>query len=306
VFWLGVPVIIAALAAVLASTTGPTRLAQRPDGHAPVAVGRGSQRAIDWPGAVLLVVSLGGAVTASIQGPGNMALGGAMAATAALAGSALWLVERRTRQPLLRVDRTARRPLALACGVAATMNLCVQGALFVLTQVFQTVHGLSPLTAGTVMLPAMVPLPLLGTSSGRLTNRSGPWRTSALGLVVAVVGFGGLAFSLRAGNDPMNYPILLFSLLVWGCGIGVLTPAIVTAAMRTVPDSPGTASGASNTSRQAGGAIGVALFAAIAGTDAGARFADHVGGLMWAGAAAFLLAALACALKTRSPRHEQR
>jgi hypothetical protein len=106
------------------------------------------------------------------------------------------------------------------------------------------------------------------------------------------------------GNGPMNYPMLLSALLVWGCGIGVLTPAIVTAAMRTVLDSPGTASGASNTARQAGGAIGVAVFGAIAGTPVHAVFAHHVSRLMWAGAAAFLLAALTCAAQARSPQHE--
>jgi DHA2 family methylenomycin A resistance protein-like MFS transporter len=304
VFWLGVPVIIAALAAVLTSTTGSTRPMRRLERHSPSASGRRSERAIDWPGAVLLAVSLGSAVTAIIQGPGNTTLGRAMVATAVFAGCVLWLVERRTPQPLLRVGRIARRPLALACGVAAVMNLCVQGGLFVLTQVFQTAHGLSPLAAGTVMLPAMVPLPLLGTSSGMLTNRLGPWQTSALGLLIAMVGFEGLALSLRPGDGPLNYPVLLSALLVWGCGIGVLTPGIVTAAMRTVLDSPGTASGASNTARQAGGAIGVAVFGAIAGTPVHAVFAHHVSGLMWAGAAAFLLAALTCAAQARSPQHE--
>ncbi|QUQ63020.1 MFS transporter [Kutzneria sp. CA-103260] len=305
VFWLGVPVIIAVLAAVLTSTTGSPRPARHPSERSSSPPNRILGRTVDWPGAILLTVLLGCAVTAIIQGPSNTALGGAMVATAACAGSALWLVERRAPQPLLRVPTVARQPLVRACGVAAVMNLCAQGALFVLTQVFQAVHGLSPLVAGMVMLPAMVPLPLLGTTSGRRTNKVGPWRTSALGLLIAVVGFGGLALSLRAGNGPVDYPILLCSLAVWGCGIGVLTPGIVTAAMRAVPDSPGTASGASNTSRQAGGAIGVALFGAIAGTPTGAGFADHVSALMWGGAAAFLLAAVPCVLPIRSPGHDQ-
>lgn len=313
VFWLGVPVIVGAVVAVLTSTTGsttrPCEAGRRRTGdlakHPSEAHNRCCRLRIDWPGAILLAMSLGSAVTAIIQGPGNTMLGGAMAATAACAGAALWLVEGRTPQPLLHVAATARRPLALACCVAAVMNLCAQGALFVLTQVFQAVHGLSPLVAGIVMLPAMLPLPLLGTISGRLTNKVGPWQTSAFGLLVAAAGFAGLAFSLSVGNGSMNYPMLLCSLAIWGGGVGILTPGIVTAAMRAVPDSPGTASGASNTSRQAGGAIGVALFGAIAGAPAGAMFGHHVGGLMWAGAVAFLLASCTCALAARSLRHGQ-
>jgi len=56
------------------------------------------------------------------------------------------------------------------------------------------------------------------------------------------------------------YPVLAGSLVVWGSGLGILTPAIVTAALRAVPGASGTASGASNTARQAGGALGVAMF----------------------------------------------
>ncbi|MDA3624601.1 MFS transporter [Saccharopolyspora sp. WRP15-2] len=284
VFWLGVPIIVLASAAVLTSAAGTPRPAE--------------ERGVDWGGTALLVVALGCLVTAVIQGPGNSALGGAMLLAAVCAGVALWHVERRAPQPLLRVPPAARRPLAIACGIAATMNLCVQGALFVLTQIFQTVHGLSPLAVGLVMLPAMAPLPLLGTVSAKLTNRFGSWRTSALGLLIAVAGFTGLALTTR---DAVDYPALLCSLAAWGTGIGILTPGIVTAAMRSAPGSPGTASGASNTSRQAGGAIGVAVFGAVAGTPAAPWFAQHVGILMWAGAAAFLVASVVCFLPAGTP-----
>ncbi|MFF0625376.1 MFS transporter [Streptomyces sp. NPDC004296] len=294
VFWLGVPVIIAALAAVLASAPRTARPAD--------TVAHGShERGVDWAGAALLAVSLGCVVTAIIQGHSSTVLGGVMVAVAVCAAFALWLVERRTPQPLLRVPSAARRPLAVACGIAAVMNLCCQGTLFVLTQVFQVVHELGPLAAGMVMLPAMVPMPLLGTVSGRLTSRFGPWRTSASGLLVAVAGFLGMALSL----DGPNYPVLLGSLVVWGGGIGVLAPGIVTAGMRVVPGSPGAASGASNTSRQAGGAMGVALFGAVAGPPAGSSFAHQVGILMWVCATVFLLAAVVCFLPADSPGERQ-
>jgi DHA2 family methylenomycin A resistance protein-like MFS transporter len=65
---------------------------------------------------------------------------------------------------------------------------------------------------------------------------------------------------------------LLPALLLWGIGMGILTPAVVAAAVRTVPaERAGLASAVNNTARQAGGAIGIAAFGAIAGnaTDAG-------------------------------------
>ncbi|HEX5200603.1 MAG TPA: MFS transporter [Actinoplanes sp.] len=265
VFWLNVPVIVPALVPVLRFR--PARAA---------AGGR-----VDWLGAAALAVGLGALVTAIIE---REALLLPVAAAGALA---LWVVERRADPPLLSVPSPARWPLAAACGVAGLMNFCALGGLFLLTQLFQDVHGLSPLAAGLLLLPGMLPLPLLGAPSGRLVHRIGAWRTSALGLALAAVGFAGIALS--AGRPV--YPVLLVALAVWGAGLGILTPAIVSAAMRTVPSAPGIASGASNTARQTGGALGVAVFGALAGSAAGGGFGRHAVWLFVAGAVAFAVAA---------------
>jgi DHA2 family methylenomycin A resistance protein-like MFS transporter len=59
--------------------------------------------------------------------------------------------------------------------------------------------------------------------------------------------------------------------------MGVLTPAVVAAAVGAVPgDRAGLASAVNNTSRQAGGAIGIAAFGALAGMPSAPAF---VGGL---------------------------
>jgi DHA2 family methylenomycin A resistance protein-like MFS transporter len=53
--------------------------------------------------------------------------------------------------------------------------------------------------------------------------------------------------------------------VLWGGGLGLLTPAVVAAAMGAVEsDRAGLASGVNNTARQAGGAIGIAAFGALA------------------------------------------
>jgi DHA2 family methylenomycin A resistance protein-like MFS transporter len=141
----------------------------------------------------------------------------------------------------------------------------------------------------------MLPLPLLGTTAGRLTSRFGPWRTSALGLAVAAAGMAGVAATIgRSG-----YPALIGSLAAWSAGLGILGPAIVTAALQVTPGAPGTASGASNTARQAGGALGVAAFAALAGSASDAAFVQHTSWLMTGGAAAFAVAAPCCLLFLR-------
>jgi DHA2 family methylenomycin A resistance protein-like MFS transporter len=285
VFWLNVPVIIAALVPVARRAPG-TRDDQRLGGG------------VDWAGAAALVIMLGSAVTAVIQATASPRLSVAMAAVTVLAGVTFWRIERAAARPLLRVPAPARRPLAAASAVAGLMNLCSLGALFLLTQVFQDAHRLSPLAAGLLLLPAMLPLPLLGTTAGRLTGRFGPWRTSALGLAVAAAGLAGVAATIgRSG-----YPALIASLAAWGAGLGILGPAIVTAALQATPGAPGIASGASNTARQAGGALGVAAFAAVAGSASGVAFVQHTSWLMTGAAGAFGVAALCCLLFLRRQR----
>jgi DHA2 family methylenomycin A resistance protein-like MFS transporter len=163
----------------------------------------------------------------------------------------------------------SRIRLALACLVAGLLNFCVLGTLFLLTQHFQDVRGLSPFQAGLATLPALVPLPFFGALSGTISNRLGVWRTSALGLIVAGVGLGLMGLTVPG---PSLWGLSL-TLVVWAIGVGVLMPAIVAAAMHALPERPGLASGAGSTARNLGGAVGVAVFAALHQVDTGVLMA---------------------------------
>lgn len=187
--------------------------------------------------------------------------------------------------------------LVLACAVAGLMNLTVLGTLLLFTQDLQDVRGLSPLPAGLATLPALLPLPLLGVAAGRLSGRLGEWTTSGIGLLIAAIGFGAIALSfvLEAALPWLLCP----ALAVWGCGIGILTPAIVSAAVHAVPGSPGIASGGSNTARQAGGAIGVAVFAAVAGSASAPAFAERSSAVILGGGTAFLVVMIVCFVVAR-------
>ena len=104
----------------------------------------------------------------------------------------------------------------------------------------------------------------------------------------------GVALLARLQPDS-GYGTLLVAMLLWGIGMGLLTPAVVAAALDAVPQGrAGLASGVNNTARQAGGAIGIAAFGALAGSAAdGDSFTSglHTAGLVTA--ALFLAATLA-------------
>jgi MFS transporter, DHA2 family, methylenomycin A resistance protein len=275
VFWLGVPVVAAALLPVI-------RLPQ-------AAPRKRSAADVDWSGATLLAITLACTVTAIIQVSDSHTLAGVLAMAAGCALVGFLSVERRAVHPLVPVSRGARLPLGLASLVAGLMNLCALGGLFLVTQLFQGVRGLSPLAAGVLTLPAMLPLPLVGAPAGRLVTRVGVWRAGALGLDLAAVGMAGIAATLS--TTAGNLALVLF-LALWGIGLGTITPAIVSAALRSTPSEPGLAAGASNTARQTGGALGIACFAAVAGSPTGPDFTSRASGLFVCAAVVLTLAGL--------------
>lgn len=278
VFWLSVPIIALAIVPIV-------RIGRSAPGPRP-------ERSVDWSGAALLVTSLTCLVTAIVEASSSPAAGVTLAVAAACALLGFIAVERRAPHPLISVPRPARHPLGLASIVAGLMNLCALGGLFLLTQVFQDVHRLTPMAAGLLTLPAMAPLPLAGAPAGRLANRIGAWRTSALGAVIAAAGMAGMAATIT--NAGAGYVALAAFLALWGTGLGVLTPGIVTAALNATPGTPGLASGASNTARQTGGAIGIAVFAAIAGSADSVGFVDRSAALLIGAAVVFALAGVFC------------
>ena len=235
-------------------------------------------RAPDGPGAALAAALLASATFAIIAG--SPAAG--VAAAALLA--ALVAVERRRPDPMLPAALFRRPAFAAANAVGAVMNLGTLGTLFVLTLFLQGVQGRSALAAGVAILPAFGLLTVVAPLSGRLVGSIGPRWPMVAGLLVAA---GGLAL---LADDA-----LLGAAALWGLGLGLVTPAVVAAAMGAVePGRAGLAAAVNNTARQAGGAIGIAASGAVAGSPGRAGFV-HGFHAVALGAAALYVAAAALA-----------
>jgi MFS transporter, DHA2 family, methylenomycin A resistance protein len=221
-------------------------------------------RRLDAPGVVLGGLTLAAITFAFIQaGHGGLGAPVVAAAVVALALLAAFLaVERSRAEPMLPLRLFARRDFSAANAVAATMNLGTLGMLFVLMLYLQRVQGRSALEAGLAVIPLFTPLSILAPLAGRLTARVGSRLPMAAGMLIAAIGIALLA---RVQADS-SFLALLPSLLLWGIGMGVLTPAVVAAAVGAVPgDRAGLGSAVNNTARQTGGAIGIAAFGALAG-----------------------------------------
>ncbi|MEU3841357.1 MFS transporter [Streptomyces sp. NPDC028635] len=226
-------------------------------------------RPLDLPGVVLGALLLLAATYAFIEG-GRSGPAAPRAVTAAVVAAAalvaLAVVESCRGDDAMLPPALLKRPAFDAANTAAgIMNLGTLGTLFVLMLYLQSVQGRSPLLAGLALLPLFTPLAVLGPLGGRITSAIGARLPATAGLLVAAA---GLALLVRA-HAHSGYGVLLPAFLLWGTGLGLLTPAVVAAAVAAVPpERSGLASAVNNTARQTGGAIGIAVAGAVAGSAA--------------------------------------
>jgi MFS transporter, DHA2 family, methylenomycin A resistance protein len=250
-------------------------------------------RKLDRTGVVLGFLLLLAIVFAFIQagrsGAGSPAVIAAAAAAIVL-GLLLFLAQRRRGSAAMLPLALFRRPgFTVANFAAGTMNLCTLGMLFVLTLFLQSVQHHAPLAAGLMVIPLFAPLAIIAPFAGRLTSRIGSRLPIAGGLIIAAVGFA-LLVPVQPGS---GYLAVLPAFLLWGIGLGVLTPAVVAAAIAAVPSNrSGLASAINNTARQTGGAIGIAVAGAVAGSPSSQHsFLTGFHALAVAAAILYLLAA---------------
>jgi EmrB/QacA subfamily drug resistance transporter len=147
------------------------------------------------------------------------------------------------------------------------------GMFFLGVLYMQRVLGYDPLQTGLAFLPVAVAIGGLSVGlSARLNARFGARSVMLVGLVLGAV---GLALLVRVPVDGHYLPDLLASMVLLGVGMGLFFPSVVTLAMSnaTAEDS-GLASGLVNTSQQVGGALGLAVLAALASARTDRLLAD--------------------------------
>ena len=195
-------------------------------------------------------------------------------------------LERRIRTPMLPLGLFRSPTFSGSSFVGLAINLGFYGQLFVISLYFQHVRGYSALETGLALLPMGVFVALSSVLSGKLTARIGPRIPMLLGLTLAAAGF----FGLMAAGANTSYAVLVAPEVAIGFGMAMTMPAATAAIIEAAPaDQAGIASGVLNASRQAGGAIGVALLGALVqsgGFVPGMHLAMAVAGAVFLSAAA--------------------
>jgi EmrB/QacA subfamily drug resistance transporter len=142
-----------------------------------------------------------------------------------------------------------------------------------ITLYLQTVLGLSKLEAGSAYLPATF---MVAISAGIATNLMGKIGTRPVIVVGALLGAGGIYWLSKIPVDGSYWSNVLPALLVTALGLGGVLVGTTTAAQNGVePDKAGLAAALINSSMWLGGALGIAIFSAVATSTTADRLAKH-------------------------------
>jgi EmrB/QacA subfamily drug resistance transporter len=184
-----------------------------------------------------------------------------------LAGAAVLLLafvlnERRARKPLMPLSIFRVRGLAAA---DTTQLIAFAGFLamfFFLTLYMQNVLGYSPIQTGAAYIPLTIGVGMSAGISSQLLARTGTRPLIVGGSLVAAAGVYWLS---RIPVDGSYLANLLPGMMVMSLGLGAVFVSVTTAANAGVPgDKAGLAAALLNASQQVGGALGLAIFSAIA------------------------------------------
>jgi len=209
----------------------------------------------DLSGQVLAVLALTGLTMAVIEGAPlgwTHPLVLSCAAMALLAAVLFVHVESRSAAPMLPL-RFFRMPgFSTAVVYGIVVNLTYYGIVFLLSLYLQRVHGYSALRTGLAYLPLTATFFGVNVFSGWLVGRTGARLPMVLGALIDGAGFA-LFLALGASS---SYWLMLPAFALLPCGMGLGVPAMTTTVLSAVEKhAAGTAAGA----------VGVAVFGALAG-----------------------------------------
>lgn len=274
IFWLNVPlglVMLPLAARKLTESFGP-----RPQ--------------LDIVGLVLAAVGLTGLAWAPVRAPeagwGSVEVLGTLAAGIVFVAAFLRWEHKGARYPMLRLAHFKDRRFSTANAAAFLGFASLIGALFMITQFFQTGLGYDPLEAGVRILVWNATPLLISPIAGALADRYGTRPFMLAGLLLQGTGLALLAWQVEPG---VGYGSLVGPLIVAGVGISMVFPSVANAVTSAVPlGDAGVAAGVNNALRELGGVFGVAVAAAVFTTYGGygsrTDFLDGCGPALWAAA----------------------
>ncbi|MFD0063102.1 MFS transporter [Streptomyces sp. NPDC056690] len=252
VFLVNVPIVIIAVVLMLALV---------PDSKDP------NPGRIDLVGVALSVVGLVLLVYGIIKG-GQLAdftdpavLLTSVAGLVVLVGFVLY--EKRSDHPSIDISYFKNKVFSAAIAAIALVFFALMGVTFFSVFYTQSVRGYSPLQTGLLMLPLAAAQLIFAPRARLVVDRFGVRAVTTGGLVI--LGAMLAAFTILDADTPIWILEVIFFLM--GMGMAhVMTPTSVVIMQALPREKAGSASALSNTFRQVGGALGIAVLGSVLST----------------------------------------
>ncbi len=249
------------------------------------SIDRQQELSFDIPGILLTALGVGAIIFALIEGQTygwvqpkrpftigdwtwplenvSISLVAAIIGVVALAMFVWWeqRVKRQGKEPLFDFSLTRFPSFRYGLITVAIVALGEFGVIFVLSLYLQGVLGLTAFQTGLVFLPFAITTLFVAPSAGVLSSRFGAKWVVTSGMVIEAIAIFLLS-RLFAIDTPIGYFVPV--LMLYGVGVGLAIAQLTSVVLSEVPrDRLGAGSGANNTVRQVGAAVGVAIIGAV-------------------------------------------
>ncbi|MGQ0802772.1 MAG: DHA2 family efflux MFS transporter permease subunit [Actinomycetota bacterium] len=181
--------------------------------------------------------------------------------------------EARTEYPMLDLGFFRNPRFTVASSAIAFIFFAMFGSIFLFTQYFQFVLGYSALETGVRLMPWAVTMMILAPNSPRLVERVGTKAVVSSGL--ALMGVGLITMAGVSASSP--YPDIVWRMVLMAAGMGLTMAPATESIMGSLPlAKAGVGSAVNDTTRQVGGALGVAVIGSVASSLYASHVADAV------------------------------